>query len=67
MSHASPDVHAGSSAMRLSLDDPDHSWTRKGNEFIRLIKIHKEHERNIYDAKKVLDIVVKIYVECHLR
>jgi predicted dehydrogenase len=44
---------------------PDNSWSLELEDFIQSIKLQKEPDGNIHDAKKALDIVRRIYDECN--
>lgn len=45
---------------------PDNSWNLEVQDFIRTIEQHKMPAGNIYDAKKALDIVGRVYEKNHL-
>lgn len=46
---------------------PDNSWSLELEDFIQSIKMQKEPDGNIHDAKKALDIVKRIYDECNYK
>jgi predicted dehydrogenase len=45
----------------------DNSWNLELDDFIQSIKLQREPEGNIYDAKKALDIVKTVYEECNFK